>query len=99
MMINYLFMTQFLRRSCNKYKMTMKHTQVFLLVKKISKMTIVSMTSEGTKKCMTSYITVAHGYICICVKSAMFPIGNHQFQKEGKRCLESQRGNVSWKCW
>ena len=58
MMRNYPCMTHSLMTSYKKYKMTMQHALVVLPVKTISKMTIVSMISLGTKKCMTGYITV-----------------------------------------
>ena len=58
MMRNYLCIDRSLMTSCKKYKMTMQHALVVLPVKTISKMTIVSMISLGTKKCMTGYITV-----------------------------------------
>ena len=45
-------MTHSLMTSCKKYKMAMQPALVVLPIKMISKMTIVSMISLGTKKCM-----------------------------------------------
>ena len=50
-MRNYIRMTHSLMMSC-------KHTLVVSPVNTISKMTIISMISLGTKKCITGYITV-----------------------------------------
>ena len=58
MMRNYFCITHSLMVSCKKYKINMQHALVVLPVKTISKMTIISMISLGTKKYMAGYITV-----------------------------------------